>query len=85
VDESTHMGTRELVHEVLQLDPKEPPDLLYFMPCPKSPHGCDVDPTGEYIVGSGKLAATDPGVLFAKIQKAIANKDTKATSTASPC
>jgi nitrous-oxide reductase len=30
------------------------------MPTPKSPHGCDVDPTGEYIVGSGKLAALIP-------------------------
>jgi nitrous-oxide reductase len=35
-------------------------DICYFIPCPKSPHGCDVDPTGEYIVGSGKLAALIP-------------------------
>ncbi|MCC6654802.1 MAG: nitrous oxide reductase, partial [Flavobacteriales bacterium] len=49
--------------------------LLYFMPCPKSPHGCDVDPTGEFIVGSGKLAATLPVFSFTKMQKAIADKD----------
>ncbi|HEX7016226.1 MAG TPA: nitrous oxide reductase, partial [Cyclobacteriaceae bacterium] len=36
---------------------------------------CDVDPTGEYIVGSGKLAATMPVFSFKKFQKAIANKE----------
>src|SRR6185503_3907369 len=45
------------------------------IPCPKSPHGCDVDPTGEYIVGSGKLAALIPVFSFDKLQKAIAAKD----------
>ena len=50
-------------------------DICYFIPCPKSPHGCDVDPTGEYIVGSGKLAALIPVFSFDKIQNAIAAKD----------
>jgi nitrous-oxide reductase len=45
--------------QVLVLDSKELKDICYMIPCPKSPHGCDVDPTGEYIVGSGKLAAVD--------------------------
>ena len=45
-----------------------------MIPCPKSPHGCDVDPEGEYIVGSGKLAALIPVFSFDKIQKAIADK-----------
>lgn len=45
-----------------------------MIPCPKSPHGCDVDPTGEYIVGSGKLAALIPVFSFDKIQSAIASK-----------
>ena len=30
--------------------------LAYFLPTPKSPHGVDVDPTGEFIVAGGKLA-----------------------------
>jgi nitrous-oxide reductase len=47
---------------------------VYFIPCPKSPHGCDVDPTGEYIVGSGKLAALIPVFSFTKMQQAIADK-----------
>jgi nitrous-oxide reductase len=74
-DESTHTAASEIGTQVVQLDPKELTDLVYFMPCPKSPHGCDVDPTGEFIVGSGKLAATLPVFSFGKIQKAIANKD----------
>jgi len=46
-----------------------------MIPCPKSPHGCDVDPTGEYIVGSGKLAAIIPVFSFTKLQDAIAKSD----------
>jgi nitrous-oxide reductase len=44
-------------------------DICYLIPCPKSPHGCDVDPTGEYIVGSGKLAALIPVFSFDKMTK----------------
>ncbi len=73
-DEKKQMATSEILKEVLVLDPKELKDMVYFMPCPKSPHGCDVDPTGEYIVGSGKLAALIPVFSFTKMQKAIADK-----------
>ncbi len=48
--------------------------LMYLTPEPRSPHGVDVAPRGDYIVVSGKL---DPHVTvydFNKIQKAIANK-----------
>ncbi len=47
--------------------------LLFFVPEPKSPHGVDVSPDGQYIVVSGKL---DPHVTiydFTKIQQAIAS------------
>jgi nitrous-oxide reductase len=74
-DESTHSATSTMQSEVLVLDPKELADMVYLMPCPKSPHGCDTDPTGEYIVGSGKLAAVIPVFSFTKIQAAIANKN----------
>ena len=74
-DEKTHTGVSNIMNEVLQLDPAELKDIIYFIPCPKSPHGCDTDPTGEYIVGSGKLAALIPVFSFTKIQQAIANKD----------
>ena len=45
--------------------------LLHFVPEPKSPHGVDVTPDGNYLVISGKL---DPHVTifnFTKIKKAI--------------
>jgi nitrous-oxide reductase len=74
-DETKHMATSTMENEVIVLDPKDCPDMVYFMPCPKSPHGCDTDPTGEYIVGSGKLAAVIPVFSFTKIQAAIAAKN----------
>jgi nitrous-oxide reductase len=74
-NEKTHTATSKIEEEVLVLDVTEFPDLVYFIPCPKSPHGCDVDPSGEYIVGSGKLAAMMPVFSFSKIQNAIANKE----------
>ncbi|HQX72249.1 MAG TPA: Sec-dependent nitrous-oxide reductase [Chitinophagaceae bacterium] len=74
-DDNTHSATSTIMNEVLVLDPKDCPDMIYFMPCPKSPHGCDTDPTGEYIVGSGKLAAVIPVFSFTKIQEAIAKKN----------
>ncbi|HSJ67197.1 MAG TPA: Sec-dependent nitrous-oxide reductase [Anditalea sp.] len=75
LDHSTHMASSTIMEEVLQLDPKILKDIIYFIPCPKSPHGTDVDPTGEYIVGSGKLAALIPVFSFTKIMEAIENKD----------
>ncbi|HMR84060.1 MAG TPA: Sec-dependent nitrous-oxide reductase [Niabella sp.] len=73
-NEETHTSTSEIKNEVTVLDITEFPDIVYFIPCPKSPHGCDVDPTGEYIVGSGKLAALLPVFSYDKIQKAIADQ-----------
>ena len=74
-NEQTHSATSEMKTEVTVLDSKILNDICYFFPCPKSPHGCDVSPTGEYIVGSGKLAALIPVFSFEKLQKAIAAKD----------
>lgn len=73
-DEATHTSKSEIKTQVLVLDVKDLKDICYMMPCPKSPHGCDVDPTGEYIVGSGKLAAVIPVFSFEKLKKAIAAK-----------
>ncbi len=72
--EETHTATSEIRKEVTVLDSRELEGLCYFIPCPKSPHGCDVDPTGEYIVGSGKLAALIPVFSFTKMIKAIEDK-----------
>ncbi|MCA0429972.1 MAG: Sec-dependent nitrous-oxide reductase [Bacteroidetes bacterium] len=72
--DETHSATSEIKNEVTVLNIKDFPDLCYMMPCPKSPHGCDVDPTGEYIVGSGKLAALIPVFSYSKMLKAIESK-----------
>lgn len=47
------------------------PGTMYLLPTPKSPHGTDVDPTGEYIVGGGKLATVIPVHSFKKFQAAM--------------
>ncbi len=57
---------------VIPLDVAIAEDLLFFAPEPKSPHGADVSPDGEFIVVAGKL---DPHVTvysWQKIQDAIA-------------
>ncbi|HPZ87665.1 MAG TPA: Sec-dependent nitrous-oxide reductase, partial [Flavihumibacter sp.] len=77
-DESTQTAVSEIKDEVTVLDVSKFDDIVYFIPCPKSPHGCDVDPTGEYIVGSGKLAALIPVFSFDKLQKAVADKSFEA-------
>jgi len=56
------------------LDPKEVPGIVYLIPAPKSPHGCDVTPTGEYICASGKLQAEVSVFSFKKLDAAIAAK-----------
>ncbi len=48
--------------------------LMYLVPEPKSPHGVDVNPTGEYIIVSGKLDSHAWVYSWEKIKKAIENK-----------
>lgn len=72
---STHMATSKVERKVKVLNTNNCPGLVYFLPTPKSPHGVDVDPTGDYIVGSGKLNADLTVHSFANMIKAIENKD----------
>ena len=53
MDEATMTARTERLTSVFQVTPAECPGSVYFMPTPKSPHGADVDPTGEYIVAGG--------------------------------
>lgn len=73
-DESTQTAHSEERKDVKVLIPSECPDLVYFLPTPKSPHGVDVDPTGEFIVGNGKLSADLSVHSFDRMTKAIENK-----------
>lgn len=71
----TQQATSEMKSGIIAVNPTDVPGAVYFLPTPKSPHGCDVDPSGEYIVGSGKLAAELTVFSFSKIQKAIADEN----------
>lgn len=61
--------------KVIPLETAISEGLLYFIPEPKSPHGVDVAPGGEYLVVSGKLDTHATIYSFEKIQKAIADKN----------
>jgi nitrous-oxide reductase len=74
LDEKSRTAHAERKTSVKMLDPRDCPGVVYFMPTPKSPHGVDVDPTGEYIVAGGKLATVIPVHSFSRMQKAIADK-----------
>ena len=61
------------------IDPINAPGVAFFMPLAKSPHGVDVAPSGQWIVGSGKLSPTTTVFNIDKIKKAIADKDFEET------
>jgi len=71
MNHKTHMAESKLNKTVTVLDPADCPGLIYYLPTPKSPHGVDVDPTGEYIVGGGKLAAVLSVHSYSKMIQAI--------------
>ena len=73
-NDNAHMAISEQIKTVKILIPSECPGLVYYLPTPKSPHGVDVDPTGEYIVGAGKLSADMSVHSFSKMLKAIDDK-----------
>jgi nitrous-oxide reductase len=64
----------EMINSEKILEAADCPGMIYFLPTPKSPHGVDVDPTGEFIVGGGKLATVIPVHSFSKMLKAIEAK-----------
>lgn len=75
IDESTGIAEANEETSVRMLNPNDCPGMVYFLPVPKSPHGCDINPTGDFIVGNGKLSADLSVYSFDKIQEAIANEN----------
>ncbi|MBI1797474.1 MAG: Sec-dependent nitrous-oxide reductase [Candidatus Eisenbacteria bacterium] len=67
-------GKAKTVGGAPMLDPRDVPGLVYLFPVPKSPHGVDVDPSGEYVCASGKLQAEVSVFSVKKILAAIAAK-----------
>ena len=72
--DATHSASTEMKKTVKVLEPEDCEGSIYYLPTPKSPHGVDIDPTGEYIVGGGKLATVIPVHSFSKMLKAIENR-----------
>jgi nitrous-oxide reductase len=64
-------GKTTMMGGVPVIDPAKVPGILYFLPIPKSPHGIDTDPSGRWIVSSGKLAPVASVFDFNKIRAAV--------------
>jgi nitrous-oxide reductase len=79
VDPKTGVASSETKTGVTMLYPADCEGLVYYLPTPKSPHGVDIDPSGEYIVAGGKLATVIPVHSFTKMLKAIADKQFEKT------
>src|SRR5690242_5066240 len=78
-DPKSRIATVEKKTSVTMIDPRDCEGVVYYLPTPKSPHGVDVDPTGEYIVAGGKLATVIPVHSFSKLTKAIEAKQFETT------
>ena len=61
--------------KVISLETAIEEGILYFAPEPKSPHGVDIAPRGDYITVSGKLEPVATVYSADKIWEAIEKKD----------
>jgi nitrous-oxide reductase len=66
-------GKGRMIGGVPVLDPNDVKGICYLFPVPKSPHGVDVDPSGEWICANGKLQAEVSVYSMTKILDAIQN------------
>jgi nitrous-oxide reductase len=62
-------------HPVIMMDTAIKEGLVFLIPEPKSPHGIDVTPDGDYMVVSGKLDTHATVYSWKKIKAAIDKKD----------
>ncbi|HEY3215958.1 MAG TPA: Sec-dependent nitrous-oxide reductase [Candidatus Eisenbacteria bacterium] len=68
-------GKAKMIGGAPVIDPSQVPGIVYLMPVAKSPHGVDVDPSGEYICASGKLQAEVSVFSTQKMLSAIEAKN----------
>ncbi|NIR49856.1 Sec-dependent nitrous-oxide reductase [candidate division KSB1 bacterium] len=68
-------GNFDMIGGVKIIDPEKVKGIVHFLPCAKSPHGVDVSPSGQWIVGNGKLQSITTVYNIEKIKQAIANED----------
>jgi len=74
VDHATAVASTRMLTSSVMLEAGNCPGMVYFLPTPKSPHGVDIDPSGEHIVAGGKLATVLPVHSFSKMLKAIEDR-----------
>jgi nitrous-oxide reductase len=74
LEEEKHTAKSEKLKSVKTLTPESCPGSIYYIPVAKSPHGSDVDPSGEYFIAGGKLAAQITAYSFKKMEAAIKDK-----------
>jgi len=69
-------GEFQTIDGVKVIDPsKTTKKVLYLVPVPKNPHGCDVTPDGKYVMGSGKLSPTVTIIDIAKLDEVAHPRD----------
>ncbi len=61
-------------HRIIPMEVSIANNALFLIPEPKSPHGVDVSPDGEYITVCGKLDTHASVYLWSKIKKLIDDK-----------
>jgi len=75
-EKALESGEYETVDGVKIIDPaKTKEKVLYVIPVPKNPHGCDVSPDGKYVMGTGKLSPTVTVIDISKIDKVDNTRD----------
>jgi nitrous-oxide reductase len=83
-EQAARQGKTTDVRGAPVIDPARVPGVMYLIPCPKSPHGVDVDPSGEWVICSGELSPTATVYSFRKLQDAIARRDFSGTEDGIP-
>lgn len=74
-EEVVAAGLVTIENGVPMIDPAKAPGVLYFVEVGKSPHGIDTDPSGQWVIASGKLQPTTTVFNFEKVLAAIAAED----------
>ncbi|MEX0741452.1 MAG: hypothetical protein WD079_01560, partial [Phycisphaeraceae bacterium] len=73
--EAVEQGLYEEIDGVPVIDPAQVEGVMYYVPLAKSPHGIDVDPTGQWIVGGGKLEPSATVYNFQSFLDAVEAED----------
>src|SRR5690606_10897915 len=68
------IATGEIIMQagVPMIDPAKNPGVLYYVEVAKSPHGIDTDPSGKWVIASGKL---QPSATVYDFEKVLASID----------